>query len=118
MDKKDKIKFIIGYVLLILAIAVAVVIGYFLENYPMELYLYILLVVLMLAIIFPPALFLSNLYRTVGTFKCPNCGHEFKPEKKNFSLRIHMGTSHLLTCPNCGQKSFCKKQFDGKNKRD
>ena len=45
------------------------------------------------------------------SYKCPNCGHVFKPSYWRFLISAHMPTKRRLKCPKCNQKSWCKEVY-------
>ena len=48
----------------------------------------------------------------VGHHVCKNCNHEFHPDFKTLTLAPHIGTTRYLKCPQCNEKSWCKKEID------
>jgi transcriptional regulator with XRE-family HTH domain/DNA-directed RNA polymerase subunit RPC12/RpoP len=44
-----------------------------------------------------------------GYYECKKCHHKFVPTYKEALLATHMGTTRHLKCPNCNEKSWCKK---------
>jgi transcriptional regulator with XRE-family HTH domain len=44
-----------------------------------------------------------------GYYECKKCHHKFVPTYKEVLLSTHMGTTRHLKCPNCKEKSWCKK---------
>jgi transcriptional regulator with XRE-family HTH domain/DNA-directed RNA polymerase subunit RPC12/RpoP len=44
-----------------------------------------------------------------GYYECKKCHHKFVPTYKEVLLSTHMGTTRHLKCPNCNEKSWCKK---------
>ncbi|MDE5908827.1 MAG: helix-turn-helix domain-containing protein [Lachnospiraceae bacterium] len=47
--------------------------------------------------------------RTIGYFKCQNCGKTFVPSFYAYSMGVHVFARRRLKCPCCGAKSWCKK---------
>lgn len=43
-----------------------------------------------------------------GYFKCPDCGHLFVPEMKDYVKAYHTFTKRRLTCPECGKTGMCR----------
>ena len=43
-----------------------------------------------------------------GYFKCPDCGHLFVPEMKDYVKGHHTFTRRRLDCPECGKTGMCK----------
>ena len=56
-----------------------------------------------------PCFYALKLEVSVGAYKCKNCGHEFVPTYKEVLNAMHMGTTRYLKCPNCNQRTWCKK---------
>jgi transcriptional regulator with XRE-family HTH domain len=44
-----------------------------------------------------------------GYYECKKCHHKFVPTYKEVLWSTHMGTTRHLKCPNCNEKSWCKK---------
>lgn len=44
-----------------------------------------------------------------GKYKCKNCGKEFMPSMIHYILSPHIGSKRYLKCPECDEKSWCKK---------
>ena len=56
-----------------------------------------------------PCFYALKLEVSVGAYKCKHCGHEIVPTYKQALNAMHMGTTRYLKCPNCNQRSWCKK---------
>lgn len=41
-------------------------------------------------------------------FVCHNCGKEFKPKWTQLLCEIHVCDEHLIECPYCNNKSYCR----------
>ena len=52
------------------------------------------------------------LEKNAGDYVCSRCGKHFVPTMTAFVFGAHMGTTRRLRCPHCGEKSFCKKNYD------
>ena len=52
-------------------------------------------------------------------FKCPHCGHRFKPgcAEAFFSRRENI-TDRLLTCPRCQTRAYMENIEDGKEEEE
>lgn len=46
-------------------------------------------------------------YKT-STWECRECGNRFKTSFKEYFFAGHTPTRRNLTCPNCGEKTYCK----------
>jgi transcriptional regulator with XRE-family HTH domain/DNA-directed RNA polymerase subunit RPC12/RpoP len=44
-----------------------------------------------------------------GYYECKKCHHKFVPTYKEVLWSTHIGTTRHLKCPNCNEKSWCKK---------
>jgi transcriptional regulator with XRE-family HTH domain/DNA-directed RNA polymerase subunit RPC12/RpoP len=44
-----------------------------------------------------------------GYYECKKCHNKFVPTYKEVLWSTHMGTTRHLKCPNCNEKSWCKK---------
>lgn len=47
--------------------------------------------------------------RTIGYYKCADCGHKFVPTYVEYVFGLHGFKARLLKCPDCGKKTWCKK---------
>ncbi len=45
-----------------------------------------------------------------GVYKCRKCGHTFKPTFKAYIWGVHTLTTRRLKCPECNEKSWCKRR--------
>lgn len=65
------------------------------------------------------ALYCSELNGKAGYFKCQYCEHNFKVSffsKRKVLLAPHIGNRTKLTCPNCGEKTWCIKVMSRKDR--
>ena len=58
---------------------------------------------------FIPCFYALKLEVSVGAYKCKNCGYEIVPTYKETLNAMHLGTTRYLKCPNCNQRTWCKK---------
>lgn len=56
-----------------------------------------------------PCFYALKLEVSVGAYKCKNCGNEIVPTYKEAMMAMHRGTTRYLKCPNCNQRTWCKK---------
>jgi len=56
-----------------------------------------------------PCFYALKLEISVGAYKCKNCGHEIVPTYSQALWAMHKGTTRYLKCPNCHQRTWCKK---------
>ena len=56
-----------------------------------------------------PCFYALKLEVSVGAYKCKNCGYEIVPTYKQALNAMHRGTTRYLMCPNCNQRTWCKK---------
>ena len=61
------------------------------------------------AVFLIPCFYALKLEVSVGTYKCKNCGHEIVPTYKEALNAMHMGTTRRLQCPQCNERTWCKK---------
>ncbi len=43
------------------------------------------------------------------TYRCPKCGHTFRPKWYEFSAWIHDDDTRVVKCPKCERKGFCPR---------
>lgn len=42
------------------------------------------------------------------TFVCGECGKEFNPKWTQLIFEVHSFDEHVVVCPHCHKRSFCK----------
>ncbi len=47
-----------------------------------------------------------------AVFECKKCGAKFIPTKTAYIMGMHTITRRHLKCPKCGQRSWCKRNFN------
>ena len=47
----------------------------------------------------------------VGFYKCAKCGHKFVPTFHQVNMACHIGRKRYMKCPECKQRSWCKKEI-------
>lgn len=62
------------------------------------------------------ALCVAGLVISKSTYVCPKCGHRFHPKFFVSAFSFHSGSDRLFKCPECGQRSLCRKER-GQNKK-
>ena len=69
-----------------------------------------LVIIVAISIVFLiPCFYALKLEVSVGSYKCKKCGHEIVPTYSEALWAMHRGTTRYLKCPNCKNKSWCKK---------
>ncbi len=63
----------------------------------------------------PPCFYALKMEISVGAYKCKNCGHEIVPTYFQALNALHMGTTRYLKCPECGERTWCKKVLKKEN---
>lgn len=61
-----------------------------------------------------PGFYVIKLDRSVGAYKCQDCGHEFVPSSLEILFTPHLTASSLFKCPKCGKRTWCKKIVNDK----
>lgn len=77
----------------------------------METWLRILLIAIGLIVVIGGIGVAIALDVTAGTFECPKCNTRFVPTTAAYIAGPHTITKRKLTCPNCGETSYCKKRL-------
>ena len=68
-----------------------------------------------LLVVIACVIFGSGLYvamqgeRTIGYYKCKNCGEYFVPTFVQYTMGVHFFATRRLKCPHCGKTGWCKK---------
>ena len=109
LEKKDKTIWTTMWVIMIVSIAALLasifVAAFLIPEGPWQLVMILGATVVFLI----PCFYALKLEVSVGAYKCKNCGHEFVPTYKEVLNAMHMGTTRYLKCPNCNQRTWCKK---------
>jgi transcriptional regulator with XRE-family HTH domain/DNA-directed RNA polymerase subunit RPC12/RpoP len=109
LEKKDKTIWTTMWVIMIVSIAALLasifVAAFLIPEGPWQLVMILGATVVFLI----PCFYTLKLEVSVGAYKCKNCGHEFVPTYKEVLNAMHMGTTRYLKCPNCNQRTWCKK---------
>jgi transcriptional regulator with XRE-family HTH domain/DNA-directed RNA polymerase subunit RPC12/RpoP len=109
LEKKDKTIWTTMWVIMIVSIAALLasmfVAAFLIPEGPWQLVMILGATVVFLI----PCFYTLKLEVSVGAYKCKNCGHEFVPTYKEALNAMHMGTTRYFKCPNCNQRTWCKK---------
>ena len=109
LEKKDKTIWTTMWVIMIVSIA-ALLASIFVAAFLIPAGPWQLVMILGATVVFLiPCFYALKLEVSVGAYKCKNCGHEFVPTYKEVLNAMHMGTTRYLKCPNCNQRTWCKK---------
>ncbi len=79
--------------------------------FEMELWSRVLLIAIGLIVIFGGITVAAALEMEAGTFECRHCKHRFVPTVGAYIAGPHSLTTRYLKCPECGQKSYCKRRL-------
>ena len=79
--------------------------------FEMELWSRVLLIAIGLIVISGGITVAAALEMEAGTFECRHCKHRFVPTVGAYIAGPHSLTTRYLKCPECGQKSYCKRRL-------
>lgn len=71
----------------------------------------ILLLVIGLFVILGGLSVCAALEWNAGTYECRHCGARFVPSQREYIAGPHTLTRRYLRCPECGQKSLCRRRL-------
>ena len=109
LEKKNKIIWTNMWVIMIVSV-VALLAGIFAAAFLIPKGVWQFVVIIAVCIVFLiPCLYALKLEISVGAYKCKNCGHEFVPTFKQALCAKHVGFTRRLKCPNCNERTWCKK---------
>ena len=57
-------------------------------------------------------LYAARVDYATGVYECRKCGHTFKPTFKAYIMGVHTLTTRRLKCPECKEKSWCRRKMD------
>ena len=111
IEQKNKVIWTSMWVIMTVSM-VALLLGLFTTAFLIPEGVWQIVTIIALAIIFLiPCFYALKLEVSVGSYKCKHCGHKFVPTYKEALNALHMGTTRRLKCPNCGKRSWCKKEL-------
>ncbi len=109
IERKDKMLWTSMWVIMLVSLF-ALFAGLFLVSFLLPEGALQLAVILGLCVLFlAPCLYALKLEISVGAYKCKNCGHEIVPTYAEALRAMHRGFTRYLKCPECGERSWCKK---------
>lgn len=109
LEYKNKTIWTSMWVIMIVSI-ISLLTGLFIAAFLIPEGIFQLLTILGVCILFlVPCFYALKLEVSVGAYKCKKCGCEIVPSYKQALWAMHSGTTRYLKCPNCNQRSWCKK---------
>ena len=109
LEKKNKTIWTSMWAIMIVSMT-ALIAGLFIAAFLIPEGVWQLVTILGICVVFLiPCFYALKLEVSVGAYKCKNCGHEIVPTYKEALNAMHMGTTRYLKCPNCHQRTWCKK---------
>ena len=76
-----------------------------------ESWLRISLIALGFALFLAGCFYALRIEQVAGYYRCNECGHRYVPTYKAVLMAPHMGRTRHMRCPNCGKKSWQKKEI-------
>ena len=109
IERKNKTIWSSMWVIMIASIT-ALIAGIFVAAFLIPEGVWQLVTILVICVVFLiPCFYALKLEVSVGAYKCKNCGHEIVPTYTQALNAMHMGTTRYLKCPQCNQRTWCKK---------
>lgn len=109
VEKKNKIIWANMWIIMLVSM-IALLAGIFVAAYLVPEGVWQVVTILAITVIFMiPCFYALKLEISVGAYKCKNCGNEIVPTYSEALNAMHMGTTRYLKCPECGQRTWCKK---------
>lgn len=72
----------------------------------------IALVVVSVVLFFVAIFYAGKVDYETGVYECRKCGHIFKPTIRAYIMGAHTLSTRHLTCPECKEKSWCKRKME------
>jgi len=107
---KNKGKIILSIVGVVLSIALLVVSTILVEEKIINPATAIVLIAVSVVLVWIAISYAAKVDYETGVYKCRKCGHTFKPTFKAYILGVHTLTTRRLKCPECSEKSWCKRR--------
>ena len=90
---------------------VLVIISAYLEEYAVVEPVYaIAITVTSIILLFAAVFYAAKVDFETGVYECQKCGYVFKPTFKSYIWGAHTLRTRCLKCPNCEEKSWCKRK--------
>ena len=104
-NKKRLYQSIVCGIITIIAVCALIIIAAYIE---MPTVIRIMLIVIAVITAVAGISAAATLDVNAGHFQCPDCGHLFVPEMRDYVKAYHTFTKRRLTCPVCGKTGMCK----------
>ncbi len=107
---KRKGKIILSIVGVVLSIALLVVSTVLAEEKIINTVTAIAFIAVSVILVWIAIFYASKVDYETGVYECRKCGHTFKPTFKAYIWGAHTLTTRHLKCPECSEKSWCKRR--------
>ena len=109
LEKKNKTIWSSMWAIMIVSMT-ALVAGIFIAAFLIPEGIWQLITILGVCVLFLiPCFYALKLEVSVGAYKCQNCGYEIVPTYKEVMMAMHRGFTRHLLCPECNERTWCKK---------
>lgn len=108
----NKRKIIISVIGVVVSIALLVVSAVLTEEKIIDSAIAITLTAVSAVLVLIAILYAAKVDYETGVYVCRKCGHTFKPAFKAYIWGVHTLTTRYLKCPECGEKSLCKRKMN------
>jgi transcriptional regulator with XRE-family HTH domain/DNA-directed RNA polymerase subunit RPC12/RpoP len=109
--QESKKKIIIAIISCLMGLISAITMFMVASYVVMEKWIQIVLIIVGLVVLFTSATLACLLEWNAGTYECQKCKHRFVPKAGAYIMGLHTFTKRYLKCPNCGEKSICKRKL-------
>lgn len=109
--EENKKKVLLAVACALVTLLASLTIIFVAEFVPMEIWLQYLLTGIGIVVLLSGLLLSAALEWNAGTFECKHCKTRFIPTYKAYLAGAHTLTTRHLQCPECGQKSMCKRRL-------
>ena len=106
---KYKGKMILSIAGVVISIAVFVISAVLTENAVISHSFATALIVISMVLVFVAIFFAAKVDYETSVYECKKCGYVFKPTLKAYFLGAHTLTTRRLKCPECAERSWCKR---------
>lgn len=109
----NKGKLILAVACVLLSAVLLIISAVLKDNAVINLALATTFIAISLALMFGAIFFAAKVDYETGLYECRKCGHKFKPTFKAYIWGVHTLTKRHLKCPECKEKSWCKRKKIG-----
>ena len=108
----NKRKIILSVIGVVISTALLVISAILAEEAVISSAFAIVLTTISVGLLFVAIFYAAKVDYETGVYECRKCRYTFKPTFKAYILGVHTLTTRHLRCPECDEKSWCRRKMD------